>query len=243
MPTFPNSILEKGLAYAICFIFLYGVALGIYCGTKYLLHRLENKKPSTKQCDHHDHIICPTFEVYTTQDLCKHSVFGYIRLVRVMTIPNLPIPDVGRKAVFQDLLDNKFRIVGAQILDWLILNSNKINEMPGPVIASELLTLLAKIVAEYEREGQILGIPMEVIEKFRYWHRKRIEQLQEEIELVCQSEWISEAVHRVGFCLSVLEMVLRATILDAERTLVSLNGHLCGKTYKNLVLGAPKAKE
>jgi hypothetical protein len=244
MPTPPVLSLDKGLSYALSGIFLYLVVLGLFVGTKYLLKKIETHKPKEK--DESAMAVCQGCaynDFRDSHDLFKHSVFGFIRLARAVTIPNLPISEPGRKAVFEDLLDIKFRIVETVLLDWLKLHASKMVEMPGDMLASELLTLIAKVVERYEGEGAAIGIPLEVIEKFRFWHGKRVLQLQEEIEMVCASEWISETTHRVGFCLSVLEQVLRATMLDAEKALISLNGSLCGKVYKGFVLGAPCHKK
>jgi len=99
------------------------------------------------------------------------------------------------------------------------------------------LGLVGEIVETYEAEARRMGIPAVVIERFRYWHGPRIEHLRAEIGLVCESEWINEPSERAGFILSVVEQVMKATIIDAERTLASLNGALTGQVYRGVVIG------
>jgi hypothetical protein len=213
--------------------------VGILWAKKHIENRTGAKKPPTLDPNSLICQGCALLDYKTVADLYKHSIFAFIRLARAVAIPNLPITDPGRKAVFEDLLDIKFRVVEQALLEWIKSHTSILPKMPGTEMSASLIALLARVIESYEQECLDQGIPDEVVEKFRFWHGKRVIQLQEEIQMVCGSEWISDAIHRVGFCMSVLEMILRATALDAEQALVSLNGSLCGKKYKGLLLGSP----
>jgi hypothetical protein len=241
---FPTLNFEKGITFVLAQLMLIFVAgaifLGILLAKKWIEEWFFPKKksapidPSSMICQG-----CALIDYKSVNDLYRHSIFAFIRLARAVSIPNLPISDPGRKLVFEDLLDIKFRIVEDSLTEWIRDHTATLPKMPGAEMSARLVSLLARIIETYEEECLDRGIPVEVIEKFRFWHGKRVCLLQEEIEMVCGSEWISDAIHRVGFCLSVLEMILRSTTLDAEQALVSLNGSLCGKKYKGLLLGSP----
>jgi hypothetical protein len=246
-----QKLLEHDIEFILSFIFLAILCAGVFLGVRWVLYKIKEKEASSLaviQMQPQRMSVFPTqmpcqdcsFNNWRDpQDLLKHSIFGYIRLCRAVSIPNLPVTDPGRKMVSEDLLDLKFRIVSESILEWLKNHSSHLSTMGGEELCSELLSLLASIFERYEQEGEAIGIPAEVLECFRHWQSKRVLYLQGEISLVTDSEWIHDPVHRVGFALSAFEYVLRATLLDAEATLTSLNGALTGKTYRGVILGPP----
>jgi hypothetical protein len=240
--TFPTLNFEKGITFVLAQLMLLLIAGLFFVGILWAKKRIENKPEAKKPTFETTPMMChgcTLLDYKSPADLYKHSIFATIRISRAVSIPNLPISDPGRKAVFEDLLDVKFRIVETSLLEWIKTHSVTLPKMPGPEMAASLISLLARIIETYEQECLDGEIPVTVIEKFRFWHGKRVVQLQDEIEMVCASEWISDAIHRVGFCMSVLEMVLRATTLDAEKALLSINGCISGKVYKGLTLGGP----
>lgn len=234
-PQTVKSWLDDGVMFALSLFVIWAL-----CAAAVLLYRWGSSKVATAA--HEDHLKrcdgCAFSEDWRSpQDLIAHRLFGYLRLARASMIPNLPISDLGRSMVFGDLLDAKCRIVAEHYLLWLKKNMSALETMHADTLASEHLSLVGDIVEAYESEARRMGIPAPVMEKFRYWHNPRIIHLRAEIILVCESEWITDTAQRVGFILSVVEHVMKATVFDAERTLSSLNGSLTGHVYRGVTIG------
>ena len=229
-----RSLMDNGVMFAISVLILWAFGLGIW-----LLYKLANRKLTAqpegifKPCEG-----CVFADDFRSPDeLIGHRLFGYVRLARASLIPNLPINDPGRKKLFTDLLDARFRIVTEAYIQWLKLNLTHLEDMRADTLASEQLALVGAIVEGFEAEVRRLKAPEIVLERMRYWEGPRIGHLRSEIQLVCESEWLSDSSQRLGFILSVVEQIMKATVLDAERTLGSLNGKLTGFTYQGLPIG------
>lgn len=235
MPPFtPNdarSWMDNGIMFALSLLVVWGLALALLLGFKWINRKMN--PPDVRQCDG-----CAFAEDWRSpEDLVAHRLFGYLRLARASMIPNLPIRDAGRRLVFTDLLDVKCRVVADLFQAWLKKHLPALESMHPDTLAYEQLNLIGEIVEAYEAEVRRMGMPPAVLEKFRYWHGPRIAHLRSEVTMVCESEWISDVPQRIGFILSVVEQVMKATVFDAEKTLNSLNGALTGHVYKGVTIG------
>jgi hypothetical protein len=226
--------MDNGVMFAISILIVWALGLGIW-----LLYKAANRKLTPKPeeafrpCD--GCVFADDFR--SPNELIGHRLFGYVRLARASMIPDLPIPDPGRKKLFTDLLDARFKIVTEAYLQWLKVNLPALEDMRADTLASEQLALAGAIVERFEAEARRMGAPDVVLERMRYWEGPRIGHLRSEIQLVCESEWLSDSSQRLGFILSVVEQIMKATVLDAERTLGSLNGKLTGLTYAGFTIG------
>jgi hypothetical protein len=231
--------MDNGVMFAISILIVWALALGIW-----LLYKAANRRlqpaadPSFRPCD--NCVFADDFR--SPNELIGHRLFGYVRLARASLIPNLPISDPGRKKLFSDLLDARFRIVTECYIQWLKANLPILEDMRADTLASEQLALVGSIVEGFEAEARRLSAPEVVVERMRHWEGPRIGHLRSEIQLVCESEWLSDSSQRLGFILSVVEQIMKATVLDAERTLGSLNGKLTGLTYQGVVIGPCDSK-
>lgn len=229
-----RRLLDQGLMFALSAVVLWGLGLAVYLGYKVARRKyLPSGDGQFRPCDG----CVFADDLRSPQELVGHRIFGYIRLARASLLPNLPIPDPGRRALFLDLLDARFRIVSESYLLWLKTHLPTLDTMRADTLASEQLALVGGIVEAFEAEARRLGVPSIVMERLRYWEGPRIGHLRSEIQLVCESEWIADSPQRLGFILSVVEQVMKATVLDAERTLGSLNGQLTGIAYRGYVVG------
>lgn len=230
-----RRLLDQGLMFALSVVVLWGLGLAVF-----LTYRVARRKFLPAPGDHFRPCDGCAFadDLRSPQELIGHRLFGYIRLARASLIPNLPIPDPGRRALFLDLLDARFRIVSESYLNWLKVNLPALEGMRADTLASEQLALVGSIVEIFEAEARRLGVPSIVMERLRYWEGPRIGHLRSEIQLVCESEWIADSPQRLGFILSVVEQLMKATVLDAERTLGSLNGQLTGIAYRGYIVGS-----
>lgn len=229
-----RRLLDQGLMFAVTLLFVWGLGLGLFLAYKVARRKLlpvaDGHFRPCDGCAFADDLRSP-------QELIGHRLFGYIRLARASLLPNLPVPDPGRRALFLDLLDARFRIVSESYLQWLKVNLPVLEAMRADTLASEQLALVGSIVEAFEAEAKRLGVPSIVMERLRYWEGPRIGHLRSEIQLVCESEWIADSPQRLGFILSVVEQLMKATVLDAERTLGSLNGQLTGIAYRGYIVG------
>lgn len=235
-PSNARSLMDNGALVALAILAIWGFALGLLLVYKWANNKLSvtvvqpGAAPKCEECVLADEFRRP-------EDLVAHRLFGYMRLALVTRIPNLPITDPGRRLVFTDLLDIIFHVVSSKYLEWLRRNLRMIHDMRPDVLASEQLSLVGEIVEEYERQAENYGIPSVVLSRFRFWNGPRLEHLRAEITLVCESEWIDGSTERMGYLLSVVEQLMKATMFDAERTLTNLNGSLTGLTYKGVAVG------
>jgi hypothetical protein len=229
-----RRLLNEGVMFAVTVLVLWGLGLALF-----LAYKVARRKLLSSHGDHFRPCDGCVFadDLRSPQELIGHRLFGYIRLARASLLPNLPIPDQGRRALFLDLLDARFRIVSESYLQWLKVNLPALETMRADTLASEQLALVGGIVEAFEAEARRLGVPSIVMERLRYWEGPRIGHLRSEIQLVCESEWIADSPQRLGFILSVVEQLMKATVLDAERTLGSLNGQLTGIPYRGYVVG------
>lgn len=234
-PTTAQSWMNNGVMFALSVVVVWALSMGVV--VLYWWARAKfNPTPSIPdllkcaQCAFSDEYRAPG-------DLMGHRLFGYLRLAIASRIPNLPISDPGRKLVFQDLLAAKFRIVSEHYSEWLKQRIPDLPSMHADVLASEQMALVGAIVEAYEAEATRIGIPQVVIDRFRFWNGPRIEHLRSEIALVCESEWIEGPTERMGYLLSVVEQIMKATIFDAEKTLTNLNGSLTGLSYRGVLIG------
>jgi hypothetical protein len=237
MPIKPSEVrewLDNGVMFAISVFVIWALCMGAVLAYRWGSNKVKSQTAVTPaKCEE----CMFAGDVRNAGDLVQHRLFGFIRLCRAFMIPNLRIPDPGRKEIFTDLLDSKFRIVAERMLQFLRDILPTIESMHSEQLANEVLSLVATIVAEYERECGRIGIPLVVLDRFREWHGGRITYLRSEVTLICESEWVTDPVQRLGFILSIFEQVMKATIFDAERTLYSLNGQLTGLQYKGFVVG------
>ncbi len=235
-PSNARSLMDNGALVALAIVALWGFALALLLAYKWANNKLslpviqEPSAPKCAECVLGDEFRRP-------EDLVAHRLFGYMRLALVTRIPNLPISDPGRRLVFTDLLEIIFQVVSSKYLEWLRRNIKLIHDMRTDALASEQLSLVGEIVEEYERQAENYGIPAVVLDRFRYWNGPRLEHLRAEITLVCESEWIDGSTERIGYLLSVVEQLMKATMFDAERTLTNLNGSLTGINYKGVMVG------
>ncbi|MBC8410352.1 MAG: hypothetical protein H8E12_16770 [Rhodobacteraceae bacterium] len=84
----------------------------------------------------------------------------------------------------------------------------------------------------YEEKCRAEGIPEAVIKKFNHWHEPRVKFTIDGIKSVCSSQFYRNNRSRLAACLDICTVTFHDTVLDAERTLTSLNGELKNLTYK-----------
>lgn len=224
---------EGAAAILILFLGLGAVSLAIM----WAYQRIKPAKTESASICSKD--TCPFgYEGKSATELVRHPVFSAIAYATVVRIPQLRVPDLGRRLVFQALLVVKFNAIRSCLTAWLEKNINSIEHMTSDQLYSELVGLTTCIVSAYESSARERGIPVEVINTFREWHKRRVDALMEEIDLICGSDAaFSGSISMMGYFMTYLEHLSGSTMLDAERTIKSLNGTLTGIVFDGVVLG------
>lgn len=160
-----------------------------------------------------------------------HEIFYKIRRYVDIAIPNMNMKSPVRTKMFRDMLMIKLTVIDRNLKE-LLLNKTLTNEN---MLNQNLLTL-EKIVKEYQTEWKESGIPETVSIKFEEWHMSKTMLLYDSIKQICECQVIDTPVEEMYSILNIYLAVVNLTIVDAEKTLTTLNGTLSGKEYKGEVI-------
>lgn len=167
----------------------------------------------------------------TIKDLKKlHPIFNDIRYYRDVKVPACHIGGPVRTIVFRDCLKIYYEVclqVIEEITEKEITNSNFLT------INREIVTDFLLRLKEALRNNEI---PEKVIEKFCDWCGKRNEHLLNVISDIDSSSIIDLVVEKEYMVLSTIREIAYFVLLDAEKTLKTLNGELSGTKYKGLII-------
>lgn len=234
-----KMVIERGILFIIA-IAAIGLA-GFWAFTKiYRMYKKAKVDPVATQVriiERPRCSICTLDQSRGPEDLAKHSLFSTIDFLMVAVIPRLPVRELGRQLIFRDFLEIKIRCVKAGFQTWMMQHLDEIVEMDQDKLRNDLMTVITDIVRNYESEATRVQIPQIAIARFREWHSPRMDLLQREVDMVMTSDWISTNVERIGYLFTVIEQIIRGTLLDAEGTLHALNGELTGQVYRGVMVG------
>jgi len=163
--------------------------------------------------------------------LQTHGLFTHLDYWIKVGIDNLMIGCPLRKLVFTDLLKIKFKVWKEKLTELAeVRNLDSLNSLE---LQQLVINSFACAMAEYERQCIDQGIPRNVMDKFNEWHCQRVSSVRTTIENICNSKFLTSP-ERLACVFDVYYSAFSLTILDAESTLTSLNGHLNNTTYKGV---------
>ena len=149
-------------------------------------------------------------------------------------VAHISFHDEFRREVFTDFLLIKMGTAATdmkKLVDneklWANLHPNELKDI--------VITEIMNIVSSYEDKCKAEGIPELVIQKFNKWHETRVKFTVAGVKSVCSSQFYKDNRARMAAVLDILTVAFHDTILDAERTLNSLNGELNNLKYKGYV--------
>ncbi len=174
-------------------------------------------------------VLCPRF----------HRFFALAEQYATFRLEEMRIVTHGkyctvRTQIFKDMLRMKFSCwqkTLQQAVDYIILNNVK-EEQVGSVMCRSV----SGIVAAYSKAWESAGIPQIVADKFHGWHLARARVLAEQTEQVAASHCYSSVTERLNAILELHCAMLVSTVLDAENTIVTLNGELTGIAYGDKII-------
>lgn len=171
-------------------------------------------------------------KMITESDITNHDIFNYIDFWMYSKVPTFNFSTEYRTVVFRKYLTIYLRSYKKNIATFV--NSKEYQEMDDSKIWKALLDLINRIIYDYEREMEEVGIPRVVIEKMKTKNNDTITLTIDLIEGICNSQFYSSDKNllKVYSILNILLSVLENTISNSEQICNSINGQLKGLTFE-----------
>jgi hypothetical protein len=165
-------------------------------------------------------------------DIINHDIFNYIDFWIYSKIPTFNFSTEYRTVVFRKYLTIYLRSYKKNISSFV--NSKEYKEMDDSKLWKALLDLINRIIYDYEREMEEVGIPGIVIEKMKTKNNDTITLTIDLIEGICNSQFYSSDKNflKIYSILNILLSVLENTISNSEQICNSINGQLKGLSFE-----------
>lgn len=174
-------------------------------------------------------VLCPRFHRFFS--LAQQYATFRLEEMRIVTHGQFcPV----RTRIFKDMLRMKFSCWQAtlqQAADYVILNRVKDDQ-----IGSIMCRSVSGVVDSYSKAWAAADIPQIVADKFHAWHLARAKVLAEQTEQIAVSHCYSSPSERLNAILELHCAMLVSTVLDAENSIVQLNGELSGIEYNGEII-------
>lgn len=164
-----------------------------------------------------------------------HQIFiDFDNMLHELETRGLPIYCPGRKLIFTDFLKFKVEDFNEALSEYIAENNdNTLNSKSALEFHHEMLWLINETIRKYESRCLMAGIPKVVISKFGEWHKETVEDTLKFLDILGQYD-ASNNYDKAYMLLSYLAVVFQRTLIDARRTLGSLNGDLDGVDYRGV---------
>jgi hypothetical protein len=167
----------------------------------------------------------------TDSDITNHDIFNYIDFWKHSKIPTFKFSTEYRTVVFKKYLSIYLKSYKKNILKYV--ESKEYQKMDDAKLSTSLLDLINRIIYDYEKECEEIGIPKIVIEKMKFKNNDTISLTIDLIEGICSSQFYSSDKNllKVYSTLNILLSVLENTISSSEDVCDSINGQLRGLKF------------
>lgn len=175
----------------------------------------------------------------TESDITNHDIFIQIDFWRYSRIPTFNFSSEYRTIVFRRYLSIFLSSYKNNLKDFI--DDGKYKDMDNAELLSNLLSIINKIIYEYEREMKLSKIPKIVIDKMKSKNNDSIQLIIDLMSGIINSQFYQSEENRLKIysILNIFLSVLESTISNAEGVCDSINGALKGlsiddggKTYK-----------
>ena len=159
-----------------------------------------------------------------------HPIFNKIQGI---IDTKLPITNIGgpvRTEIFRDVLKVFYEIAEYEIESLLQKNITTENFL------SSNYNMANAIIKDSSIKMRNIGVPEVVITKFNQWNSGRHEYVLNTISDIDSSDVFSTIVEKQYAALNLYMDTCYFTLMDAEKTLKSLNGDLTGAVYKGKIV-------
>jgi len=173
----------------------------------------------------------PPVRNITDSDISNHDIFNYIDFWMYSRIPIFQFSTEYRTVVFKKYLSIYLKSYKKNISKYV--DSREYQNMDDAKLSTSLLNLINRIIYDYERECEEIGIPKIVIEKMKLKNNDTIALTIDLIEGICSSQFYSSDKNllKVYSILNILLSVLENTISNSENVCNSINGQLKGLKF------------
>ena len=169
--------------------------------------------------------------INTQKPLSDHRLFSVSNYWLNLGIDQMPFPSryPVRSQMYRDMLKILIRTISTDLEAHLKDLSAQSSSAEWQRHATMVLSMA---VTDYEMRFREQGIPEIVIERFRDWNRASLSYITHTIATLQDSEIADSNSKKTSFMLSAVLGALKTAFIDAERTLIGLNGQLTGKVYR-----------
>lgn len=198
----------------------------IYLLVKYFSAMIDMKVKKGKLPEEAEHIQYDS--VSALKEL--HPYFNKIDSILELKLPITKIGGPVRTEIFKDTLQifyEESKQITYALLDKNITKNNFLSENV------KALNDVVKKSTEKMREQQI---PEVVIEKFWEWNYKRHDYIAGTLSDINSSTVFDSVIEKEYVALNLFQSTSYFVLMDAERTLKTLNGDLTGTTYKGKII-------
>lgn len=159
-----------------------------------------------------------------------HPIFNKIQGI---IDTKLPITNIGgpvRTEIFRDVLKVFYEIAEYEIESLLQKNITSENFL------SSNYNMVNAIIKDSSIKMRNIGVPEVVVTKFNQWNSDRHEYVLNTISDIDSSDVFSTTIEKQYAALNLYMDTCYFTLMDAEKTLKSLNGDLTGAVYKGRII-------
>lgn len=216
-----NAIEDYGITSIIIGAIIYLIVQTIIMSVKFFLEKKKEKKEKNASNNYTPH------EIMDIQQLRHyHTILIKIDSLIKVRVPLMNLGGPVRTKIFQKMLTIYFNNCKEAIDE--LLNDDITLENFGYKNQSMIDKVLTKSVKEWEEDG----IPPVVIAKFQQWNSSRISYVTLTLSDISSSQVVDTVVEKQYIALNLYSGVIYLTFIDAEKTLINLNGDLTGQYYK-----------
>ena len=197
-------------------------------------NNVSNVEVNVNLGDHAHSSVDDEYKAHYWGELINHAFFRIVQRMINYEILHLEIKEPLRKAIFTDFLLFKFTVTQDKVKAFI--NNKDFADMPADAFHNHLYNLETEIIQDYEAMARKNGIPEVVINKFNRWHTDKADVIYQFINDICDgNDWyVSNTVKFYSF-LNQMVSILDVILIDARKTLISLNGELDKVVYKGIV--------
>ena len=211
-----NLVKEVGVSIVI-------LAAVIYLLVKYFSNLIDDKTGQKKS----EIAIIETVQYDSVKCLKElHPLFNKIDMIVETKLPITTIGGPVRTEIFRDVLAIFYK-TGKEIIEQLLDKDITIHNF-----LNENYKATNQIIIDSSKKMEEAGIPNVVIEKFNKWNEIRHEYILTTINDIYSSEVFNTTIEKEYAVLNLFMNSFYFVLMDAERTLKSLNGDLTGTMYK-----------
>lgn len=161
-------------------------------------------------------------------DITNHDIFNYIDFWTYSKVPTFQFSTDYRTYIFKKYLTSFLKCYKRDLNEFV--QGKTYQSMDQSQLWKSLLDLINKIVYDYERDCEEIGIPKIVIMKMKAKNNDTIKLTIDLIESICNSQFYESDKNflKMYSILNIILSVLESLISSSESVCNSINGQLKG---------------